>query len=306
MPELPDLVYIEKKLRPAVLNREIRRVAVWEPIVLRMGVPGSFSDILRGKTIRDLKRHGPFLVFQLPPLEMIVHFMLAGFFRLDEKRAGGTGAKQTGGTGAKQNGAHRKNQSLKRGSREHCFSLELGSGRHLLYFDSRRMGKIYVIQAGATAIIPGYDSQGVDLLFPEFNLELFRERVRGRRHQVRVFLMDQSALSAIGNAYADEILFAAGIHPKTRCDQLRLEQVDRLYQSVVSVLRWGIQKVEEADEGIDAKVRDHLKVRNRRGDPCPVCGTTIRRTGVLGYDSFFCPKCQPELRSRLVPWDKLS
>jgi formamidopyrimidine-DNA glycosylase len=117
--------------------------------------------------------------------------------------------------------------------------------------------------------------------------------------------MDQSVLSAVGNAYADEILFAAAIHPKTRCDQLNEQQLERLYRSAVSVMRWGIEKVEEADRGIAVKMRDHLKVRNHRGDPCPVCGTTIRRTGVLGYDSFFCPKCQPELRSRLVSWDKL-
>ena len=75
------------------------------------------------------------------------------------------------------------------------------------------------------------------------------------------------------------------------------------------VLRMGRErflKVEEADRGIGAKVRDHLRVRNRPGYPCPACGTTIRRTGVLGYDSFFCPKRQPEPGSCLVPWEKLS
>ncbi|UCG00047.1 MAG: hypothetical protein JSV89_11020 [Spirochaetaceae bacterium] len=287
MPELPDLVYIEKKLRPGVVDQEIREVAVWEPIVLRMGVPGSFSDVLRGMRIRDLHRHGPFLVFALPPLEIIVHFMLAGFFRLEERRSV-------------------KRQTGNRLNRDHCFSLLLGSGRSLHYFDSRRMGKIYVIEAGATAEIPGYDTQGTDPLSQRFTLQSFKEKVRGRRHQVRVFLMDQSLMSAIGNAYADEILFDACIHPKTRCDQLEKQQVERLYHSIVSVLRRAVQIVEEADRGIDVKMRDHLKVRNRRGSTCLVCGTTIRRTGVLGYDSFFCPRCQPELRSRLVSWDKLS
>jgi formamidopyrimidine-DNA glycosylase len=286
MPELPDLVYIEKKLRPVVLNEEIREVAVWEPIVLRMGVPGSFSDVLPGKQIEALRRRGPFLVFSLPPMELIVHFMLAGFFRIDLQRPG-------------------KKPALRRMNREHCYSLRIGDRQVLHYFDSRRMGKVYLVEAGATGGIPGYDDQGVDLLSEEFTLQLFRERIQGRRHQVRVFLMDQSSLSAIGNAYADEILFAAGIHPKTRCDQLDEQQVDRLYTSVLSVLRWAIEQVESAGRRIDVKVRDHLKVRNRRGDPCPVCGTTIRRTGVLGYDSFFCPKCQPELHSRLVSWNKL-
>ena len=80
MPELPDLVYIEKKLRPLVVNEEIREVGVWEPIVLRMGVPGSFADTMRGRSIRELSRRGPFLIFDIPPLQMIVHFMLAHFF----------------------------------------------------------------------------------------------------------------------------------------------------------------------------------------------------------------------------------
>jgi formamidopyrimidine-DNA glycosylase len=285
MPELPDLVYIEKKLRPSVLDAEIREAKVFEPIVLRMGVTGGFSDVLPGRRIRDLRRHGPYLVFAIPPVEMIVHFMLAGFFRLD--------AKETGSI------------RIRRSNRDHCFTLALDGPRMLHYFDSRRMGKIYVVKEGATSEIPGYDTQGSDVLGPEFTLRRFRESIAGRRHQTRVFLMDQSVLSAIGNAYADEILFAARIHPKTRCDQLREEQIDELYRSVISILGWGIEEVERADRGIDRKVRDHLKVRNRRGEPCPVCGTTIRRTGVLGYDSFFCPVCQPELRGHRVPWEKL-
>ena len=290
MPELPDLVYIEKKLRLVVLDREIKEAPVWEPIVLRMGVPGSFAETLPGKTITGLRRRGPFLVFNLPPFEIIVHFMLAGFFRVD--REGPQKQKKQGGK--------------RRLNKEHCFSLELDDRVSLHYFDSRRMGKIYVVETGFTAGIPGFDTQGTDVLSDDFTLQVFKEKIAGRRHQVRVFLMDQSLLSAIGNAYADEILFAARIHPKTGCNQLGEEEIDRLYHSIILGLTWGIEEVERADRPIDAKVRGHLKVRNRRGEPCPVCGTTIRRTGVLGYDSFFCPKCQPERRSRLVSWVKLS
>jgi len=290
MPELPDLVYIEKKLRLVVLDREIKEAPVWEPIVLRMGVPGSFAETLPGKTITGLRRRGPFLVFNLPPFEIIVHFMLAGFFRVD--REGPQKQKKQGGK--------------RRLNKEHCFSLELGDRVSLHYFDSRRMGKIYVVETGVTAGIPGFDTQGTDVLSADFTLQVFKEKIAGRRHQVRVFLMDQSLLSAIGNAYADEILFAARIHPKTVCNQLGEEEIDKLYRRIISVLTWGIEKVERADRPIDVKIRGHLKVRNRRGKPCPVCGATIRRTGVLGYDSFFCPKCQPERRSRLISWDKLS
>ena len=116
--------------------------------------------------------------------------------------------------------------------------------------------------------------------------------------------MDQTALSAIGNAYADEILFEAGIHPKTTCNQLGEKDVERLYESVRKVIQWGIDEVEKAAQPIHVKVRDHMRVRNRKDQPCPRCGTTIRRVGVLGYDAFFCPRCQPATRRQFIDWNR--
>ncbi len=136
----------------------------------------------------------------------------------------------------------------------------------------------------------------------EFTREKFEALMGKRRHQARVFLMDQSALSAIGNAYAGEILFAARIHPKTPCFSLSPEERLALYQSIRSVMAWGISEVEKAGQPIEVKVRDHVKVRNRNNQPCPVCGTKIRRAGVLGYDSFFCPRCQAASRPQRIPW----
>jgi len=164
------------------------------------------------------------------------------------------------------------------------------------------MGKVYLTKAGAWTAIPGYGTQGIDILSPGFTRERFEATLGRRRHQVRVFLMDQAALSAIGNAYADEILFAAGIHPKTSCSLLSPEQRGRLYDSIRSVMTWGIEEVEKAAQPIEVKVRDHVRVRNRKDEPCPVCGTKIRRAGVLGYDAFFCPHCQPAARPQKIPW----
>lgn len=133
-------------------------------------------------------------------------------------------------------------------------------------------------------------------------MEAFRRLLAGRRQQVRVFLMDQAALSAVGNAYADEILFAARLHPKTPCHVLGPEKVEGLYRAVREVLAWGIEQVERSGEPLEAKVRGHMKVRGRLGEPCPACGATIRRVGVLGHDSFFCPRCQPAARRSPISW----
>ena len=290
MPELPDLEYIVKKLAPRVAGRAITGVTVREPIVIRMLLPnaGSFGQALPGRTIQGLRRHGPFL-----------HFSLGG--------AGGPGG--AGGTGGADLIVHNMlagrlqicEPSVK--PLPHlCFTLELDSGEVLRYGDEKKMGKVYLTPAGTWDAVPGFREQGVDILSPELTWERFESLLGKRRHQARVFLMDQSALSAIGNAYADEILFEARIHPKTPCSSLAPEQRRALFEAVRSVMAWAIAEVENAGQAIEVKVREHVKVRNRKDEPCPVCGTKIRRAGVLGYDSFFCPHCQAPSRPQKIPW----
>jgi formamidopyrimidine-DNA glycosylase len=279
VPELPDLEYIVKKLRPRVAGRTVTEVIVREPIVLRMLLPGAggFAEALPGRRIEGLDRRGPFLHFALSgEADLIVHCMLAGRLQI----------------------AAKKDKAVT----HLCFSAALDNGEWLRYGDENRMGKVYLTAAGSYDSIPGYGGQGIDILSPEFTLEKFESLIKGRRHQARVFLMDQAALSAIGNAYADEILFAAHIHPKTPCNSLSADQRRAFFESIRSVMAWGIAEVEKAGQPIEVKVRDHMKVRNRRDQPCPVCGTTIRRAGVLGYDSFFCPQCQAASRPQRIPW----
>jgi formamidopyrimidine-DNA glycosylase len=279
VPELPDLHYIVKNLAPRVTDRTITRVTIREPIVIRMLLPnaGGFADALPGRTIQGLQRRGPFLHFRLSgAADLIVHNMLAGRLQISEASV--------------------------KAVPHLCFALALDSGEVLRYGDEKKMGKVYLTPAGAWEAVPGFREQGVDILSPEFTEEKFLAIMGKRRHQVRVFLMDQAALSAIGNAYADEILFAARIHPKTPCSTLSAEERRTLYQSIRSVMAWGISEVEKAAQPIEVKVRDHVKVRNRKDQPCPVCGTKIRRAGVLGYDSFFCPHCQAASRPQRIPW----
>ena len=268
MPELPDLVHIAARLDGELRGHRVDAVRVREPIVLRMLTGGDLGGRIGGRTFRGVSRHGPFLRFSTDGPLVIAHLMLAGRFRLDGRP---------------------------RPVARECFALELDDGRVLRYGDERKMGRIYVTDADTTPI-PGYDSQGVDPTGPEFTAERFAGMVHDRRNQVRVLLMDQTLISAIGNAYADEILFAAGIHPKTRCHDLGSEEVTRLYGAIRETLAWGTAEVAAAGRPIEVKVRDHMRVRGRRGEPCPACGVPIRRAGVLGYDAFFCPRCQS------IPW----
>lgn len=278
MPELPDLVYIEDKLNALLPGRTVEAVVVKQSIVLRVLLVQGFDTAMTGMRFTQVQRHGPFLRFEFEgEAELVVHPMLAGKFKVT--RASG------------------------KPGRGHCFSFCLDDHSALHYLDDKKMGKVYLTPRGDYSRIPRYLQQGVDVVGPQFTEEKFMSVLKGQRKQVRVFLMDQTLLSAIGNAYADEILFDAGLHPKTFCYQLEHDERRRLYASIVRVMQCGIDAVKQAGQPIDTKVRDHVKVRNRKDEPCPKCGTTIRRAGVLGYDTYFCPDCQPPKRKQFIDWD---
>ena len=164
------------------------------------------------------------------------------------------------------------------------------------------MGKAYLIATEDWQAVPGMQTGGIDILSPEFTRERFVSLLKHRRDQVRVFLLDKKALDSLGNAYADEVLFAAGIHPKTFCRSLSHQDGLRLHDAIVSVMSEAVAEVARRGEPIDVKVRDFLKVR--RKDTCPRCGSKLRTAGVKGMDSWFCPHCQPATRPGLVDWTR--
>jgi formamidopyrimidine-DNA glycosylase len=287
MPELPDLIYLEKRLSPLLAGQRVIGVEIKEPIVLRMLLPGDFAAALLGAEFTAVRRHGPFLVFSLSKdRELVIHPMLAGRFQWTKPEE-----KITAGWALSLQ-CKAENQS--------------GPKHHLYYLDDKKMGKVYLTRRGEYGPIPKFIEQGDDLFSPEFSLEYFQQKVKKSRQQIRVFIMDQAAVSCIGNAYADEILFHAGIHPKTFCYQLKAADIAKLHQSIIEVMRWGIAEVEKANPPLHVKARDHMRVRNRKDQPCPRCGVKIRRAGVRGYDTFFCPTCQPLKRAQFIDWRNLN
>jgi formamidopyrimidine-DNA glycosylase len=280
MPELPDLVYIRKYLKKEVEGKKIVHVLVKQPVILRVAVDKPYEQVLSGRSIDSIDIHGPFIHFELSnSIDLIINLMLAG--KLQHQ------------------------QPIDKADGHPCCSLTLEDGSRLNLCDAEKMAKLYIVAHGEYAAIPKYREQGIDILSPQFTVDSFRELARkNSRKQVRVFINDHTMLSSIGNAYADEILFDAQIHPKTFINKLTGEDLVRLHSSIRSVMEWGVRKVEAASQPINVKVRDHMKVRNRKGEPCPRCGTTIRREGVRGYDVFFCSTCQPATRNLFIDWSK--
>ena len=280
MPELPDLVHVEAVLNRSACGLPIVEARLGDPVVLRIMVAEPFPAVLLGQSIREVKRRGQFLRFSLDGgIFLVVNAMLTGRYSLVEAN--------------------------QRASSALILALTFEGGTELRYSDETRMGKIYVATADQLDQIPGFASLGTDLLSDAFTLVHFRRLVARRRDQVRQFLLDKTALAAIGNAYADEILFAARLHPKTFCHKLQPEEVDRLYTKIREVLDHAIQEIQTRDEPIEVKIRDFLNVRGRAGEPCPNCGTVIRRVRVGRDDACFCPTCQPTDRKLFVDFRKV-
>jgi formamidopyrimidine-DNA glycosylase len=282
MPELPDLLYIRDFLRKHLPAHSIRDVIVKQPILLRNALSEPIEKVFIGKSFTAVDIHGPFLRFPTNgSAEMIVNLMLAGRLQIQQPSEKPEGYL--------------------------ALSFGLEGGTRFNICDSELMAKVYVVPQGDYAAVPAFTTQGIDVLSDVLTPEFFAALAKkNSRKQVRVFINDHTQLSSIGNAYADEILFEARLHPKTIVAKLTGAEIVALHGAILSVLRDGIRKVAEAGEPIQVKVRDHLKVRNRHGEPCPRCGTTIRRAGVRGHDVFFCPKCQPATRKGFVNWDRTS
>ncbi len=274
MPELPDLLYVVSRLRERLLGRHVSSERVREPVVMRFAVRGNLS-LLLGRPLEEAFRKSHFLVFRFEGLDLAVNPMLAGRFRL----------------------------AVPGEADEAALAFVLGFGDvELRYLDDKRMGKAYLIPTDDWQAVPGMQTGGIDILSAEFTRERFVSLLKRRRDQVRVFLLDKKALDSLGNAYADEVLFEAGIHPKTFCRSLGHEQGVRLHDAIVKVMSEAVAEVERRAEPIEVKVRDFLKVR--RKETCPRCGSKLRTAGVKGMDSWFCPHCQPATRAGLVDWTR--
>lgn len=287
MPELPDLVHVEAELRRALVGRRVAAARTGDPLVLRVMVREPFPEVLVGRRLEDVSRRGHFLRFALEgELVLVVNAMLVGKYKLLAPGADNTKGK--------------KKDPVSLG-----LALVFDDGQELDYLDDKRMGKVYVAAAKDEGSIPVYGQLGLDLMSPAFTRAALGALITKRRDQVRQFLMDKSALASVGNAYADEILFAARLHPKTFCHKLSPPEIDALYEAIPRVLEGAIAEIRRRREPIDVKVRDFLAVRGRDGQPCRVCGATIRAVRVGGGDACFCPTCQPTARKLFVDWSRL-
>jgi len=165
----------------------------------------------------------------------------------------------------------------------------------LRYRDPSQMGKVYLLPRSTDRTIPGGgpEDQGPDADDPNLTLDVWRLRIRPHAGELKNLLRNQSFVAGIGNAYADEILHAAGLLPFRRRSSLAREEVDELYRATQATLAAAVAILRErVPPAFDRQVRDVLAVHRKGGTPCPRCGSRISEVSAGGYVTSFCRGCQ--------------
>jgi formamidopyrimidine-DNA glycosylase len=272
VPELPEVEVIRRALVPWVVGRRIEEVQIVEPrLTRRHGTPQGVSAAVTGRTVAGLGRRGKCVLFDLGGESLIVRLGMTGQLLWWETDA-----------------------QFRPDGHTHAH-LRFSGGGVLSYRDIRKFGEMILLP---TAAVESALRIGVEPLDSGFTVEALESLCRGSSMRVKCFLLDQRKIAGIGNIYADEALFRAGIRPTRRASSLRSKEIGALRREIRAVLRTAIRYRGSSisdyrdpcgDPGDFAPLH---RVYHRHGTPCVACGTTIRRIVLGQRGTHFCPTCQ--------------
>ena len=268
MPELPEVETTLRGLEPHLLHRTITRIEIRQP-KLRWPVPDEILQ-LQGSTIQLLKRRAKYLLIYTDQGNMIWHLGMSGSMRMLPEQDPGT-----------------KHEHIK---------ITLDDGSSLRYIDPRRFGALLHTDSDPLAhkLIC---SLGPEPLRPEFNAPYLKQQCSSKNSAIKQVIMDSHIVVGIGNIYACESLFLSGINPKTKASGISIKRLEKLVQSIKSVLQQAIfqggttlQDFTQTD-GQPGYFAQQLNVYGNKNN-CPDCGTKIKRITQAQRSTFYCTCCQ--------------
>ncbi len=274
MPEMPEIETIARKLRQAILGKRIQKVYL-SGLPLRKPVAAAFPIQVEGRGIRRIHRRGKYLILELEPLcYCLIHLGMSGRIVLD--RSGSQVKKHT--------------QAI----------FYLSDATELRYLDHRRFGLLATYEVRRLRQIPELESLGIDPLSARFRQDWLSSELRKSRREIKSLLLDQQKIAGLGNIYACEALYCAGIHPARRCHTLTRDETRKLTIAIQRVVRGAIRHRGTSfsdfmdSDGQAGENQNYLKVFQREGRKCRRCKTGIQRIRQGNRSSFYCPRCQTE------------
>lgn len=269
MPELPEVETTVRALRQPLVGRVICGVQTdWPRHIDKLALP-VLQQRLNGRSIEAITRRGKYLIFALSEEEtLIIHLRMSGHLSVVSANMP----------------LHKHDHTI----------FDLDNGQQLRFQDQRKFGKVYLVQNPDEVL----GELGPEPLSAAFTVAVLRERLNGRKRALKPLLLDQTFVAGIGNIYADETLFYAGLHPQRTADSLTDAQIAALHGAMQRALRLGIEREGASidsytkPDGTRGDMQNAVNVFRRTGAPCYVCDTPIERIVLGGRSTHFCPHCQ--------------
>lgn len=270
MPELPEVETTRRGIKPHIEGHTIQEIIVREPR-LRWPVPDNINQILSGKTIRQVKRRAKYLLLDTGSGHLILHLGMSGSLRV-----------------IKTNTPPEKHDHI---------DILLTDGQRLRYTDPRRFGAVL------WSARPLHEHKllkhlGPEPLDSEFTARRLWQMSQGRSQSVKTFIMDNKVVVGVGNIYASEALFKAGIRPDRACGKISLSRYERLVDAIKETLAKAIEQGGTTlrdfvgGDGKPGYFKQELAVYGRAGQPCIKCGKTIKEIKLGNRSSCYCAHCQ--------------
>lgn len=270
MPELPEVETIRRDLIPELLGHCFTSVDLIWPGSIRLCSPETFCQGLTGQAVKDIRRRGKYLIFDLSGgCILVFHLRMTGCLLIQP-------------SSAKPNIHTRA-------------VLHLDNKKSLHLVDQRKFGCMWLVDDEKLVL----GALGPEPLDHRFSPWALRRALRQRNVSIKALLCDQRIVAGIGNMYADEALYEARIHPLRKASDMTPKEIDRLHRAVCHVLVEGIARCGASintyrqPNGEPGLAHLFFHVAHRRGERCFRCKTPIERVIVRGRGTYFCPKCQP-------------
>lgn len=281
MPELPEVEVVRRGLDTHVVGRTVTAVTVHDVRSLKRHLPGAddFVPRLVGRRVESARRRGKYLWLVLDGDEaLLCHLGMSGQMLISDAEAPAP--------------------------RHLRIVLDLDDGRQLRFVDQRIFGGMMLADVDEERVPLTIGHIARDPLDPAFDAGLFVSRLRRRRTGVKRALLDQTLVSGVGNIYADESLWRVPLHYARATENLRVREVESLLGHVVDVMGEALEQGGTSFDALYVNVNGQsgyfdrsLAAYGQEGEPCPRCGTPIRRDAFMNRSSFTCPRCQPRPRN---------
>ena len=271
MPELPEVETIARKLRPELVGKSITKTDLLWSRTLATPTPARFKRQIKGQEIKSVGRRAKYFVMQLSDYHLFVHLRMSGDLYIKEVDA-----------------KPEKHDRL-------IFTLTPSplpgvTESKLVFNDTRKFGRVWLVQ-NPDEVVSGL---GPEPLSDAFTAQVLHDGLQARHRQLKPLLLDQSFLAGMGNIYTDEALHRARLHPLAVSDSVNREQAGALWEAIREVLQEGIRRNGASIDWVyrGGEFQNYFRVYDRKGQPCPVCGTLIERLVVGQRGTHVCPNCQ--------------